>query len=136
MGTVRVKPYQNTNVKSLAYGKWFMHTFLNSPIGIDELAEHMANDSKIERTLVATINSAINKQIAELLCNGHPIRIPHLGILKLGVNSKGTATVSEYNAASDIKNVHIVLLPDKEIKEELKKIKFEKFYYEMKPAPE
>ncbi len=134
MAIIRVKPYQNKNEKSLAFGKWFMHTHLNTPLDINDLANHMASDSKIERTLVATINNAITKQIAELLCNGHPIRIKHLGLLKLGVNSKGSETVSEFNAGTDIKNVHIVLRPDAEIKEELRKIKFEKFYYDIKPA--
>lgn len=83
------------NSKSLAFGKWFMRTFLNSVLDINDLANHMANDSKIERTLVANINSAITRQIVELLCNGHPIRILHIGLLKLGVNSKGESTVRE-----------------------------------------
>lgn len=126
MAIIRVKPYQNKNSKSLAFGKWFMRTYLNQPHDINEIAFHMASDSAIERTMVANINKAITKQIVELLCSGHPIQIPHFGTLKLGVNSKGTATVSEYNAGTDIKNVHLVLVPEKEIKEELTKIKFTK----------
>ena len=57
-----------------------------------------------------------------------------LGILKLGVNSKGTATVSEFNAGTDIKNVHLVLVPEKEIKDELAKIKFTKVVEPLKEA--
>lgn len=136
MAIIRVTPYKNNNSKSLAFGKWFMRTFLNSVLDINDLANHMANDSKIERTMVANINSAITRQIVELLCNGHPIRIPHFGLLKLGVNSKGESTVSDFNAGSDIKNVHLLLQIDEELKQELSKIKFEKVYYEMKSAGE
>ena len=74
----------------------------------------------------------ITRQIEELLCNGHPIRIPHLGLLRLGVNSKRTETVSKFNAGTAIKNVHLNLLPDQEIKDELQKMKFEKVYYSAK----
>lgn len=136
MGKIRVKPYKNNNEKSSAYGKWFMRVHLNTPFDVNDLADHIQSDSKVERTEVATTNSAVNKQIAELLCNGHPIRIPHLGMLKLGVSSKGTETVSEFNAGTDIKDIHIVLVLDPEIKKELKSLKFEKFYYDMKPASE
>ena len=130
MAIIRVTPYKNNNSKSLAFGKWFMRTFLNSVLDINDLANHMANDSKIERTMVANIN----RQIVELLCNGPPIRIPHFGLLKLGVNSKGESTVSDFNAGSDIKNVHLLLQIDEELKQELAKIKFEKVYYKMQEA--
>ena len=126
MAIIRVTPYKNNNSKSLAFG--------NSVLDINDLANHMANDSKIERTMVANINSAITRQIVELLCNGHPIRIPHFGLLKLGVNSKGESTVSDFNAGSDIKNVHLLLQIDEELKQELSKIKFEKVYYKMQEA--
>ena len=113
-----------------------MRVHLNTPFDVNDLSDHIQSDSKVERTDVATTNSAVNKQIAELLCNGHPIRIPHLGMLKLGVSSKGTETVSEFNAGTDIKDIHIVLVLDPEIKKELQSLKFEKFYYDMKPASE
>ena len=136
MGKVRVKPYQNKNMESRAYGKWFMRVFLNSKIDINELSNHIASDSKVERSEVVTVNSAVNKQIVELLCNGHPIRIPHLGMLKLGVHSKGTASLEEFNAGTHIKDIHIILVLDQEIKNELANLSFEKYYEEMKTMPE
>lgn len=134
MGKIRVKPYQNNNMESKAYKKWFMRAFKETKFDINELSIHIESDSRVERAEVVTVNYAVNKQIAELLCNGHPIRIPHLGMLKLGVRSTGTATVSEFNAAVNIKDVHIVLVLDKEIKKELASLKFEKIYDEDKTA--
>ena len=130
MGTIRVKPIQNNNSYSQAYGKWYMIPHLNNALSVDDLAYHINLDSNVERTKVAEISRAIVKQIDELLCNGHAIRIPHLGLLKLGVKSKGAETVTEFHAGKDIKNLHLILKPDKEIKAELKSLKFEKFYYE------
>ena len=136
MGKVFVTPYQNKNTKSAAYGKWFFRIFHTQTIYDSDLEDHISLDSKVERSKVGIIDDAITKQIGELLCNGHPIRIPHLGLLKLSANSGGAASVSEFNAGHEIKNVHIVFTPDAEIKAELSTLKFEKFFYVMKPADE
>lgn len=97
---------------------------------VEDLGYHISLDSGVERSKVAEITRAIVKQIDELLCNGHAIRIPHLGLLKLGVKSKGADTVTDFHAGKEIENLHLILKPDKEIKAELKNLKFEKFYYE------
>lgn len=136
MGSVFVTPYQNKNTKSAAYGKWYFRIFHTQTIVDSDLEDYIAADSKIERSKVGVIDDAITKQIEELLCNGHPIRIPHLGLIKVSVNSEGADTVSEFNAGKAIKNVHLVFTPDKKIKAALRELKFEKFYYVMKPADE
>lgn len=130
MGTIRVKPVQNKNTYSNAYGKWYMTPHLNGALSVEDLGYHISLDSGVERSKVAEITRAIVKQIDELLCNGHAIRIPHLGLLKLGVKSKGAKTVTDFHAGKEIENIHLILRPDKEIKSELKNLKFEKFYYE------
>lgn len=130
MGTIRVKPVQNNNSYSNAYGKWYMTPHLNATLSVEDLGYHISLDSGVERSKVAEITRAIVKQIDELLCNGHAIRIPHLGLLKLGVQSKGADTVTDFHAGKEIENLHLILKPDKEIKAELKNLKFEKFYYE------
>ena len=130
MGTIKVMPYQNNNPYSRAYRKWYMQTHLNVTLDVDELAYHISLDSNVERSRVSEVARAIVKQIDELLCNGHAIRIPHLGMLKLTAKSKGAEKVSEFNANREIEKLKLTLLPDKEIKQELKKIRFEKFYYE------
>lgn len=56
--------------------------------------------------------------------NGHPIRVPHLGILKLGVSSKGAESIQEYNAHTDIKDLYVALVPDQEIKKGLHDLYF------------
>lgn len=130
---MRVTPYKNNNKKSTAYNKWFMRPVYNTTLDVSDVNNHIQMDSKVERAMVGSVNNAISRQIAELLCNGHPIKIPYLGTLKLGVRSKGEETVAKYNAGSDISNVHLVLVPDAEIKAELNgDSKFEKVYKKKK----
>lgn len=130
MGTLLVKPWKNNNQYNSGYGKWYMIAHPNPILDVEVLAYHIALDSGVERTKVAEITRAIVKQIDELLCNGHAIRIPHLGLLKLGVTSKGEENATDFKAGKDIKDLHLILVPDKEIKKELKDMKFEKFFYE------
>ena len=129
MGTIKVIPVQNMNTESVAYGKWYMKAKMDHTLSVNELESHILMDSKVERSQVSEIVRAILRQVNELLCNGHAIRIPHLGILKLGINSTGTDTVDEWNATNNITGIHVYLLPDQEIKDELARLHYEKFYY-------
>ena len=107
---MKVTPYQNKNDKmTKAYGKWFMRAKPYGVLSMEDLSNHISMDSKVERTMVSQIAKAVVKQMRELLMNGHPIRIPHLGLLKVQVSTEG------------------------EIKEEMRKMKFEKDYDPTKP---
>ena len=77
MGTIRVTPVQNKVSTSISYGKWYMMAKMDQPLTVEELGSHILMDSKIERAQVSEIVRAILRQINELLCNGHAIRIPH-----------------------------------------------------------
>ncbi len=127
MGSIRAEPYQNTNVSSRAYGKWFFRPFYDQTLDVEELAKQIMWDSKVERSKISAVVSAIVKQMREHLCNGKPIRVPHLGLLKLGASSKGVATLQEYNAGTDIKSLRVLLYPEPEIKEELRAMKYVKY---------
>jgi len=127
MGSIRAEPYQNTNISSTAYGKWYFRPFYDQTLDVEELANQIMMDSKVERSKIQAVVAAVIKQMREHLCNGKPIRVPHLGLLKLGVSSKGVATVQEYNAGTDIKNLRILLYPDQEIKRELREMRYVKY---------
>ena len=135
MGKMRVTPYQNKNDKMVkAYGKWFMRAKPYGALSVEDLSNHIAMDSKVERTLVGEITKAVVKQMKELLMNGHPIRVPHLGLLKVQVSTEGAETKEEFNAGKHVKNAHLILVPTVEIKEEMRKMKFEKDYEPEKTA--
>ena len=136
MGSIRAEPYQNMNISSTAYGKWYFRPFYDQTLDVEELANQIMWDSKVERSRIQAVVSAVIKQIREHLCNGKPIRVPHLGLLKLGVSSKGVATVQEYNAGTDIKNLRILLYPDPEIKKELREMKYVKYIPPKQKTPD
>lgn len=134
MGKMKVTPFLNKNSRmAKAYGKWFMRAKPYGALDMEDLSNHIAMDSKVERTMVSQITKAVVKQMKELLMNGHPIRIPHLGLLKVQVSTEGAETKEEFNAGKHVKNAHLILVPTTEIKEEMRKMKFEKDYDPTKP---
>ena len=123
---MKVTPFLNKNSRmAKAYGKWFMRAKPYGALDMEDLSNHIAMDSKVERTMVS--------QITKLLMNGHPIRIPHLGLLKVQVSTEGAETKEAFNAGKHVKNAHLILVPTTEIKEEMRKMKFEKDYDPTKP---
>ena len=81
------------------------------------------------------------KQIKELVCNGHAIKVEGLGTFKIGVSSKGVSEaeiqerhpefdptkddIRKYLSAKQIKKARLLFTPCEEIKEALRAVKFE-----------
>ena len=141
MGKVRIKIYQNKNSKAQAYKKFYGKVQHSSTIDASTLCEHAAMDSGIERSLVPTVYDAQLKQMKELLCNGHAIKVDSLGTFKLGVESEGvtaaevheryprfnpeTDDIRKYWSARQVKRSRLLFTPCAEIKAALRSVKYE-----------
>lgn len=141
MAIIKIRVYQNNNEHSNAYKKFYGRVKHTTEIDPKTLCSHAAKDSGIEESDVATVFEALFKQIEELLCNGHPIRVDGLGTMKLGVTSSGVAEseviakypkydpekedVRKYLTARQVKGVHLLFVPCEEIKTHLRSVKFQ-----------
>lgn len=141
MGKVRIRVYQNKNSKSRAYRKFYGRVSHASTIDVSTLCAHAAMDSGIERSLVPTVYDAQLKQMKELLCNGHAIKVDGLGTFKLGVESEGvseeevqqrhpqfdpeTEDIRKYLSARQVKRARLLFTPCAEIKSALRSVKYE-----------
>ena len=134
MGKAKVKLYKNNNSNSKSYGKVFGRVNIYSSINSNDLCAYAAADSKIEEAKVAVVMQAIFKQVRELVCNGHFIRLPELGTLKIGVRTAldsdgksvgGAATVKEFNCKRHVGRAPIILMPSVDVKTEMQAVKFD-----------
>ncbi len=141
MAKIKIGVYQNTNEKSLAYGKYYGQVMHTSAIDPETLCKHAAMDSGIEESHVALVYDALLKQMKEQLCNGHPIKVENLGTFKLGVSSEGWSVedvqerypkfdptkddIRKYLSAKQVKEAYILFAPCDTIKEALRSIKLE-----------
>jgi len=141
MGKIIIELYQNNNRKSDNYQFFYGRARKASPVDATTLSEHAASDSSIEASEIANIYDAQFKQIKELACNGHAIKLEGWGTFKISVSSKGISEAEiqerhpEYDPAKDdirkylsarqVKKARLLFIPCQEIKDALRSVKFE-----------
>lgn len=95
-----------------------------STISVEDLADHISSDSRVERSKVAVITDSLIKQIREMVLNGHSIKVPHLGTFKPKIKSSLAPNAESIDAASFAAKV--TFTPSVELKRELQSSRIEK----------
>lgn len=95
-----------------------------STINVEDLAEHISADSRVERSKVAVITDSLIKQIREMVLNGHKIIVPHLGSFKPKIKSQLAINPESVDAASFSAKVRFS--PSVELKRDLQAARIEK----------
>lgn len=95
-----------------------------STIDVSDLADHIAADSRIERSKVAVITDSLIKQIREMVLNGHKITVPHLGSFKPKIKSTMAINPESVDAATF--TARVAFRPSAELKTELQSARIEK----------
>lgn len=67
----------------------------SSNIGKDELADMAARDSGLRREQIIAVIGSFEKQVTQLVCNGHHVQMGLLGNLAFTVNARATDTEAE-----------------------------------------
>lgn len=95
-----------------------------STISVEDLADHIASDSHVERSKVAVITDSLIKQIREMVLNGHSIKVPHLGTFKPKIKSELAPNPESIDASSF--TAKVTFTPSVELKRELQASRIEK----------
>lgn len=103
-----------------------------STISVEDLADHIAADSRVERSKVAVITDSLIKQIREMVLNGHKIVVPHLGSFKPKIKSQLAINPESVDAASFSAKVRFS--PSVELKRDLQAARIEKTTLPVAPA--
>lgn len=93
-----------------------------SKIDTGELIRHASSDSGISEAMVAAAFYAIEKQVNELLLNGHSIELGNVGTLRFGVKCKIAATADAVGV-ENVKVRKILFTPSTSLKASIKAVK-------------
>ena len=98
---------KNTNMKSVAYGKYYAFPVIEETIELDGLAEHMANhNTPYSKGAIKGVLTDMVNCIKELLLEGKNVKISDLAIFSLGIkNNKGCNKEEDFTVAKHIKGV-------------------------------
>lgn len=95
---IKYKKYQNRNEESRAYKKWFGRA-VHELMEFDEFVEHMANHHCVYSE--GTIRGVLIEMeicLRELLLEGKAVRFDDLGIFRIGLQTRGADSSSDFSA--------------------------------------
>ncbi|MBQ8628291.1 MAG: HU family DNA-binding protein [Prevotella sp.] len=109
------KLYQDNRSNAKNKGHWFARTVMTSTTTIDDLADIMQNNCTLKRADILAVISELVEVMTTELQNSHKVKIDRLGSFKIGVSSKGSPTVKEFNVTNNIKDLHVLFQPEVKI---------------------
>lgn len=94
------KKYKNNNKKSKAYGKTFARAINLRTAEIEELASAMQDNCTVKRSDILAVLSELGPTMKLFMQNSMAVRLPYLGIFRLGMSTKGEEDEKDFSAAN------------------------------------
>lgn len=105
---------QNSIKDSKVNGKWFAHVANTGTMTYDELCQHIAeHGSPFTDDICLGVGRKLLRCIHEQLLEGKKVQFGDLGTFYLALTSKGTDTVSEFNASEHITGLFLRFTPNR-----------------------
>jgi len=98
--------------KDPANGKWFAKAITLGMKEIDDIAEQCSYSTTVTKADCKAVLEALSTVIKDYLQSSYSVRIPGLGIFKIGIKSTGADEVTEFSVSSNIKASHVNFLPE------------------------
>ena len=110
---LEVNLYQNLNLASKAYCKWYGRVVRRSTLNTRGLCEHIQGHGSIYSSeVVEGVIAAMRRCIPELIAQGIAVQLEGIGTFYPMLESAGVGNMEEYNVAEHVKGVHVRFLPD------------------------
>ena len=111
---VKYKIYQS-NRKDAFNGKWYARAVHDGTVTTDDLADIMQDNCTVKRSDILAVISELVETMTSQLQNSMKVKIAHFGTFKLGISSSPADSAKDFSASSNIKNVHVLFLPEVKI---------------------
>lgn len=101
-GTLKYKKYQFTNNGGENNGKtlWYARAIQDRTLEFEELVNHVSNhNSPYSRGVIQGVLTDTLDCLKELLLDGKSVRLADLGLLSVGISSKGAPTREAWNTS-------------------------------------
>ena len=110
---LEINIYQNKNMESKAYCKWYGRVVRRTTLNTRGLCEHIQGHGSIYTSdVVAGVIAAMRRCIPELIAQGVAVQLEGLGTFYPMLESAGADKPELYNVAEHVKGVHVRFLPD------------------------
>lgn len=105
---IRYKVYQSKNKVSSSYGLWYARAVYDETVGLEKLAEHMANHNTpySQGCIFGVLRDMVNC-IKELVLDGKAVKLDNLAIFSASISTSGAASAKEFSITNYLRNVHL-----------------------------
>ncbi|MCR4957337.1 MAG: DNA-binding protein [Prevotella sp.] len=108
---LKINFYKNKRQGDQNYGKIYGRAENAAPIGITELAQHMAeHNTPFSPGTIKGILTDMVSCIKELILLGQPVKLDNLAIFKASIESKPANDVESFDLDSNVRNVKLLAI--------------------------
>ena len=100
---VLYKLQQDNRDTSQHKGEWYARAKMLDIIELDELAQLIQDNTTAKKADAQAVLTEMVEQMRALLKRSYAVRIPGLGIFKVGLKTSPAATAQEFTAAKNVK---------------------------------
>ena len=100
---VLYKLQQDNRDTSQHKGEWYARAKMLDIIELDELAQLIQDNTTAKKADALAVLTEMVEQMKSLLKRSYAVRIPGLGIFKVGLKTSPAATAQEFTAAKNVK---------------------------------
>lgn len=100
---IRYKLYQNRAKSTSTYGKWYARAVCEETIGIEKLADHMANhNTPYSKGCIYGVLRDLVSCVKELVLDGKNVKLDDLAIFSAGLQTKPASSPEDFTPVSNI----------------------------------
>ena len=109
--SVYYRKYQNKNMSSKSYGKWFARAVtIGKTVNVDDLAKHMSeHNTPYSKGAIKGVLTDMIDCIRELMLEGKAVKLDGLAIFSAGIKTKkkGALTSEDFSTTKHIDSVYM-----------------------------
>lgn len=117
------KLHQEKRESSKFKDQWYARAVHTNTVDIDDLAEEMEANCTVKRADIVAVLSELVETMKKHLQLSHRVKLDRLGTFKIGMSTKPALTVKDFNAAENIKSVHVLFQPETKIMKDKSRVK-------------
>ncbi len=101
---------------------WYANPLITNRLETRAICKNLARNTTLSASELEFAFGTVCDAVPEQLAQGNSVQLGRLGWLRLSFGSEGVADIKDFDAATMIKNLKVVLTPSKELLEMLKQL--------------
>lgn len=103
--------------------QWYARAVHTSTVNIDDLAEEMEANCTVKCADIVAVLSELVETMKKHLQMSHRVKLDRLGTFKIGMSTKPSPTIKDFNAKDNVKSVHVLFQPETKINKDKSRVK-------------